>query len=685
MKLPLILIFAFSHVVADELETITIEDSLIINPNISTPAQYNRTSGTSADGGDFLNQINGISTSRFGGRGLEPVIRGQSQTRLNILLDGAYIHGGCPNRMDPPASWAALETYEEVKVLKGVQSVVYGGGGSGGTVLFERDSRGLAEEEGTHGRVSVSASNNGTKGDILADGTFAVEGKGYARLITEIKTMDDYEDGDGNTVRSSFEHKQGGIILGFTPTEERLFELSLERNEFTDALYPGAGMDSPEESGDIIRLRFEDKPNLPWLSAVKVEAYLSDVDHVMNNYSLRNPPKYMLGTSKGQVMLRETTTESTTTGGRIQLSSIVGTIQWNYGIDIQNNQRDATLANMDNGAAKAISLMWPDANINQTGLFAEAEQNLSNKNRLKYGLRLDFIMASADKANIKPIAGPKTASQVYEMYYGNQATDQDETNVGGLLRYEKDLQQGLKIGVGVSRSVRTADATERYINKWGMPANNRWVGNPMLKPEQHHQVDFSIGQNQSGFNWNTVLFYDKVTDYILRDAARSQDGILLADNADIYRNVDASLYGIEWEGSLSINKNLDISANLAYVHSDNDTDDRAIAQTPPLNGTLQLDYQQMRWGVGTRLRFADQQHRIDLLSKQEVGETAGYATLDLYGNYLINQMFSLKIGVDNLLDKTYAQHINRANLMDTQAFRVNEPGRNIWLRVNAEF
>ena len=65
-------------------------------------------------------------------------------------------------------------------------------------------------------------------------------------------------------------------------------------------------------------------------------------------------------------------------------------------------------------------------------------------------MRLDFINASADKANVKPMAGPKTANQVYKMYYGNQETEQDETNVGGLLRYEQNLQRGFKIGLGLS-------------------------------------------------------------------------------------------------------------------------------------------------------------------------------------------------------------------------------------------
>ncbi|MDM8566139.1 TonB-dependent receptor [Candidatus Halobeggiatoa sp. HSG11] len=121
----------------------------------------------------------------------------------------------------------------------------------------------------------------------------------------------------------------------------------------------------------------------------------------------------------------------------------------------------------------------------------------------------------------------------------------------------------------------------------------------------------------------------------------------MADNADIYRNVDATLYGAEWEGSWLLNSNVDIISSLAYVHADNDTDDRAIAQTPPLNGILQVDYHQAGWGLGTRLRFSSKQTRVDSLSKQEVGETTGFGTLDLYSNYQIDQMFSLRFGIDN--------------------------------------
>lgn len=119
-------------------------------------------------------------------------MRGQSQTRLNVLLDGGYVHGGCPNRMDPPSSWAALETYEKVTVLKGVQSLVYGAGGSGGTVIFERDTCALALDGGVHGRVAALGIDNGISCDILGYVVAAAE-KGYLRTFAEIKNADNYE------------------------------------------------------------------------------------------------------------------------------------------------------------------------------------------------------------------------------------------------------------------------------------------------------------------------------------------------------------------------------------------------------------------------------------------------------------------------------------------------------------
>ncbi|MEZ5451791.1 MAG: TonB-dependent copper receptor [Thiothrix sp.] len=665
------LLILSTAVVAEDTLVVDIKSSRkAVSPNEVQPLAPERSAVLPADGGDFLSQLNGVSGSRFGGRGIEPIIRGQSQTQLNVLLDGAYIHGGCPNRMDPPASYAALETYEKVTVEKGVQSLQHGSGGSGGTVLFERDTKSRIDpEDGWSGTVSATAMDNGVKHDLSADVTRGGE-KGYARVFAQDRDADNYEDGDGNEVRASYKHRQAGVVLGATPTENRLFEYSYENNDFSDALYPGASMDSPTEKADIHRLKYQDKFDGK-VGGVAAEVYTSQVEHVMDNYSLRP--------NMGTKMSVPTTSD--TTGGKLALTSKVGdATEVTYGFNVQNRERNATMKNVTTGVD--TSLMWPGATTDQTGVFAEAEMGLGNGGKLKYGLRVDQVKASASKAGV--VTGGRTANQNYTALYGYGATDKDETNVGGLLRYEQPLDADTTAFAGVSRSVRTADETERYINKWGMTAPDRWIGNPEIKPEKHNQLDLGISQQKGKVRWTGTVFADQVDDFILRDKVTTgaQTG------AQIYRNVDAELLGAEIGAETKLNSKLKLSGDVAYVKRTNASDDRPIAQTPPVNGKLQLDYNGTKWAAGTRVRFATGQDRIDtaMVGATEVGESAGYGVLDAYGRYNLSKSTKVRFGVDNLLDKTYAEHVSRRNLdLSGTIERVNEPGRTAWLKLETEF
>lgn len=641
------------------------------SPNEVTPLAAERSAVLPADGGDFLKQLNGVSGSRFGGRGIEPIIRGQSQTQLNVLLDGAYVHGGCPNRMDPPASYAALETYEKVTVEKGVQTLQHGSGGSGGTVLFERDTRSILNPAGGwSGKASATTMSNGVKHDVSADVTKATQ-QGYARVFTQDREAGNYKDGDGKEIRSSYQHKQAGIVLGITPTANRLLEYSYENNDFADALYPGASMDSPKESGTIQRLKYQDKLEGK-ISTVDAEVYSSNVDHLMDNYSLRS--------QTGMKMAVPTTSD--TTGGKLALKSTVGKTEITYGVNVQNRDRNATMKNMSMPSTPVTNLMWPGATTDQTGLFAEAATTVGTTDKLKYGLRVDQVKAAASKANT--VAGGRTANQNYTAIYGYGASDKEETNIEGLLRYEKPLDDTTTAFAGASRTVRTADETERFISKWGATAPDRWVGNPNLKPEKHNQLDLGVSQQHGKVRWTGTVFADKVDDFILRDkvASGAQAG------TQIYRNVDGEILGAELGTETKVTDKLRLSGDIAYVKRTNTTDDRPIAQTPPLNGKLQLDYNGGQWSGGTRVRFATGQNRIDtkMVGATEVGDSAGYGVVDAYGRYSLNKSTKLRFGVDNLLDKTYAEHVSRRNLdLGGTLERVNEAGRSAWLKLETEF
>ena len=158
--------------------------------------------------------------------------------------------------------------------------------------------------------------------------------------------------------------------------------------------------------------------------------------------------------------------------------------------------------------------------------------------------------------------------------------------------------------------------------------------------------------------------------------------------AQIYRNVDAELLGAEWGAETKLTQKLRLSGDVAYVKRTNTTDDRPIAQTPPVNGKLQLDYNGGKWSGGTRVRFAAGQDRIDtaMIGATEVGDSAGYGVVDAYGRYSLNKSTKVRFGVDNLLDKTYSEHVSRRNLdLGGTIERVNEAGRSAWLKLETEF
>ena len=71
-----------------------------------------------------------------------------------------------------------------------------------------------------------------------------------------------------------------------------------------------------------------------------------------------------------------------------------------------------------------------------------------------------------------------------------------------------------------------------------------------------------------------------------------------------------------------------------------------------------------------------------------MGASSGLGVRSRHASYRVQRRLKITVGVDNLVDKTYAEHRNLAG-NDAVGFtantRLNEPGRTLWLRADMQF
>lgn len=648
----------------ETLSTIVVEGSRRVPGELSLSPQSSP--APAADAGEWLRRLNGVEGVRMGGHGLDPVIRGQQGNALNILIDGGYVFGGCPNRMDPPTAYAPLHSIDRVTVSKGVTTLQHGAGGSGGTVLFERRAPQFeGGAMGQQGSVGASYDDNGERVGLYAN-LEAGNRQGYLQVFGEHQNAGDYEDGDGRRIHSGFETTSGGITLGLTPSENTELALGYEAVRERDVKFAGAGMDSPESDSDTLRLRLDHA----FSDSLSMENRLqyTTIDHVMDNYTLRAAPVKM-----GMPMKMRSPTESDTFTWKSMFTQRLAESDLRYGINVLQSERDADIINDASG--KLMFNSWPEVTTRQAGVFAELDHYLGERTIVSGGLRVDYSEASADAAYQASDSGV-VAADLYAREYGAKGDlGHDAWLVGAFLRGEQRLNNTDSIFASLSRAERDADATERYF------AKSNWVGNPALDPEVHHQLDLGFARRLDTAGFEVVAFADRVDDYIFRSGN--------ADGVSTYRNIDATLYGLEFSGDLRWAHHWETRGQLSWVRGDNLDDGGTLSDIAPLRGQLSQFYVADAWEAGLTARFSDDQDR---LGPDEVA-TAGYMVLDAEATWQW-QALTLRTGVSNLLDKTYSDFLNR-NRASSDPFLssdpgsvnlpLNEPGRSVWLAVDYAF
>jgi iron complex outermembrane receptor protein len=589
---------------------------------------------------------------RKGGIDGDPVLRGMAGSRLNILLDGQQILGGCSGRMDPPTAYVYPGAYDRITVIKGPQTVLYGPGNSAGTVLFERSTERRAP--GIAFGTSVVGGSFGRNDELVDFGYYGRTGYGRATLTRS--EMDDYRDGSGAAVHSGYRRWSANAALGWTPDDDTLLELSMAQGDGR-AAYADHGMDGAAFRRENIGLRFDRRHVSPLIARIEAQVYRNYIDHVMDNYSLRS----------GAMMQMVGNPDRTTEGGRFAATlRLSARDQLVTGLDLQQN------IHTDRGTMNQKAMPYQDetraadAAFRNMGWFGELTHALdaSGDQRLIGGLRLDRWHAEDRRA---------------DSLQDGAAPTRDATLRSGFGRYERTLAAlpvTLYAGLGY---------TERFPDYWELIARQSADSTSAFntKTEKTAQIDLGALYRSGALSLTASTFYNRIGDYIqIQSQVPTSDGV-----KSITRNISAESWGGELGAAVALNRQWSVDAALAYVYGNNRTDNTPLAQIPALDTRFGLNYDDHVWSFGALLRLVARQDRFDLnkgnIAGQDMGPSAGFGVFSLNGGWKPARGVLLTAGVDNLFDKTYAEHLSRSGAMVTgypQTSQINEPGRVIWVK-----
>ncbi len=599
------------------------------------------------DGAELLKLIPNLSVARKGGGGGEPIFRGLGGSRLKILSNDAMILGGCGGRMDPPTAYIYPESYDEVIFIKGPQSVQYGPGNIAGVARFVRNDRKFDEFT-----TKFSGSLLGGSYDRLESYADAIIGNqwGYVHANGTYNKSKDYKDGSGDKIHSEYKRSSQTLELGLTPTKDTLIELGYDRSRgHTD--YADRMMDGTKFDRDSWRFKAKQENITEWLTKLQFEYSHNKIDHVMDNFTYRaiSPSKMYMVSNPARV------TQSAKLFAELSLGDTETVLGMDWFAD-----RHKLRTSMAHDASKAHIYKNIPYQLNQKfkniGVFAETTWYMNDDQKLVLGYRHDRNDA---KYNPNKFKGEKVDVNTLSKRYNLDSA---------FIRYEHTVNDWL-FHVGYGMAQRAPDFWER----------SRMDGEH-VKKETNHEIDFGFLYNTDALAISTTVFASQMKDYILIDQGRS-------------RNINADRYGAEAQVQWNFAQNWNVSSSLAYTYGKNKTDHRALAQIAPLEWNTSLNWSNEEFSAGAVWRVVNSQHRYaegqGNIFGADSGAGAGFGILSLNASWKMKNELTLLAGVDNVFNKNYSEFISRT-AQDTytyqpQKFKVNEPGRRAWLRLNVNF
>jgi iron complex outermembrane receptor protein len=650
-------------------QDVTLSSISVESTKITDVAQNAQTSADVANA--LSNSVESVDMIRRSGIANDILIRGQKRDNITVEVDGTKTYGACVNRMDPPVSHVVANQINTIEVIEGPYDVTSFGTLSGGVKITTKKPK-----KGMHASVDLGMGSWNYKkyAATISGGTETIK-----MLVTASKeSSDQYRDGNGDTFAQQLDkfiqqnptlkgtayknaykdasayEKKSAMAKAFVKTfENQELRLSVTANRSDNVLYPNSKMDADYDDSNIYSIVYNIDNITKNYKNINFEYYYSNVDHPMSTY-------YRV--VSGPTSLKSITNHLQTAmhGAKLKNSFDFDGYKLLVGADMSKRVWDGmyyktiTQQPLSAGDSKSIR----NAITENRALFTKLSKNIK---------AFTFTLgARYDHSSIRDDA--HTANKY--------------NSLGANIMTSYHFSKENKIFLGLGQAYRVPDARELYF----ISKTAKLVGTPTLNQTKNQEIDLGYETQTDLFDFKAKIFYSKLSDYIYIQKN-------IAINA--FKNIDAHIYGGEMSGSLYLSDDISLDMGLSYKRGKKDAalfgqEGRNLADMAPLRAKAALNYEYMNNSLASLEMLSSRRWKnIDAENGEQI--IAGWAVLNAKIKHTFNRHINLTLGVNNILNKNYAQNNTYADLtLITQGgtsdiMLMNEPGRYYYTNLNFKF
>ncbi len=597
-----------------------------------------------------IENIPGVSVRWNGSAPARPTLRGLTDNDVLVLENGLRM--GDISTFDPAHAMPVEPAeVEEVDVVRGPASIMFGPNAVGGLVNIITELIPEASDQVVSGRASVlgnsvndlysgyfnsTLSNGSSAFEISAGGLHSQDIRIPSGIYTDPATAQTYH---LSTIPQSWEHtSQEGVGYSYTGTWGTI----------------GIGGEHYAMNYGI--------PGDPWDTVYKDPTF-SRIQ--MDRLSAELHALFTVGGSFiDQIRLNGNVTDYV----HSEHPTIPDTITGNVPIEFEQNNfhqngYNATLQLVEHkmGAWQGTLGLWTDLlNLNIGGLqplgpnsrtsdiagYIYQEYTSSEKTRLEGAVRYDWNQISTFPA-------PNSTNPNFVNF--NQA--RNESAVTGSLGVIQKMSDGLSASASIGRSFRAPTQQEL----WGYGPDDASasfiLGDSALIPETGLEFDASLKGSLRDVSFNISPFLNLISNYLYSYYTGAVDTASKYEYRQ-FAQANARLWGFEASASWQLAERWALGASASYVHASIIQDSTTpLPFIPPLKGVLQLNYVDPTYNGILEWRLAAPQYRLG----PGDDSVKGYGVLNIGFGVRIpsgDAVHTISVHCDNVFNQSYRDNLS---------------------------